>query len=155
MRSRNEQGNPFASVSAPPRVMVVDDEADLVFILVELLERCGFEVIPSTPQGEEFKGLMEGKGPFPDVILLDQNLGRLVKGLSTARKLRDVHPEAVIVLMSGNEIDLAQAPWIDLFSLKPFKIEQLVEGINARLAARKLAAGRASAGDAGTASDAG
>jgi CheY-like chemotaxis protein len=113
-----------------PRILIVDDEKDLIDILILLLQMHNFEIF-STDDGEETIDLV--KKLKPDVVLLDASLKNGIDGKFISRSLKEDDETAdvpVIVcsgyLMSDDFKRLCQA---DDYIAKPFDIEYLVEKI--------------------------
>lgn len=101
--NRPEDSNPAEAaaasdaLSAPPRVMVVDDEESVLDVFREYLESEGYAVTP-VGSGEEAVRLL---GPIrPDVILTDLNLPGL-SGLDIMRHARTADPEVAVIVVTG------------------------------------------------------
>jgi two-component system, NtrC family, sensor histidine kinase HydH len=82
--------------AAPPRVLVVDDNASFVDNLKEILEDSGYSISVAMSC---VSGLAAGKSGF-DIALVDM---RLPDGLGTdlAVQLRGINPDAAVVLLTG------------------------------------------------------
>jgi len=83
--------------SAPPRVLVVDDEASVLDVFREYLESEGYAVTP-TGSGEDAVRLLAELRP--DVILTDLNLPGL-SGLDVMRHARTADPEVAVIVVTG------------------------------------------------------
>lgn len=98
------------------RVIVVDDDEDIVFVMSELLEAHGMQVV-----GKGYNGL-EGVELFeklePDLTLLDLKMPRY-DGLYALRKIRERDPIANVIIVSGNVPKNIED---ELHSLNPTKI---------------------------------
>ncbi len=127
-----------------PRILVVDDEADLVAVLRMGLENDGFEVIEAS-DGEQ--GLQLAREARPDLVLLDLMLPKL-DGYKVCRALkfdeRYKHLPILILSARSGEADrrLAQEMGADGFVAKPYEMSELLTRIRSRL---KLPPGRAAA----------
>ena len=86
------------------RVLVVDDEPDLRWVLRGLFEDAGFEVTEAE-DGE--KALAAIAAATPDVVLTDVRMPR-IQGLELLRELRRRVPDLPVVLLSAVE-DIATA----------------------------------------------
>jgi EAL domain-containing protein (putative c-di-GMP-specific phosphodiesterase class I) len=80
------------------RVLIVDDERDLLELLTELLGGAGYEVVTAT-QGQEALDAL-GQGRF-DVVLSDIVMPNL-DGLQLLRAIRERDLDVPVVLMTGS-----------------------------------------------------
>lgn len=118
-----------------PKILVVDDEADLVSVLRFGLEVEGFEVI-SASDGEQ--GLTLAREAQPALVLLDLMLPKL-DGYKVCRALKfdERYRTMPIFILSARSGDddrrLALEMGADLFITKPYEMKQLVSKIRARL----------------------
>ena len=87
-----------------PRILVVDDEKDLRFVLRGLFEEAGFEV-DEAADGE--RALVAVAKHAPDVVLTDVRMPK-VQGLELLRELQRREPDVPVVLLSAVE-DVATA----------------------------------------------
>jgi DNA-binding response OmpR family regulator len=118
-----------------PKILVVDDEADLVSVLRFGLEVEGFEVI-SASDGEQ--GLNLAREAQPALLLLDLMLPKL-DGYKVCRALKfderyRTMPIFILSARSGEEDRrLALEMGADAFITKPYEMKELVSRIRARL----------------------
>ncbi|HUR20889.1 MAG TPA: sigma-54 dependent transcriptional regulator [Vicinamibacterales bacterium] len=110
-----------------PKLLVVDDEPDLLPLVRRLAARVGFDVIEFRDGKEALAQLAAIK---PDAALLDKNMPGL-GGLDVLRSILDVQPDCHVIMMTGAP-DLETA--IEALKLgardyltKPFGIEALSE----------------------------
>ena len=82
------------------RVLVVDDDADLRWMLDRYLSRHGFDII-TVEDGSQMREQL-GEGTF-DLIILDLSLPG-EDGLSLARYLRENHEIGIIMLTAASEV---------------------------------------------------
>lgn len=114
------------------RVLVVDDEKNLVVLLRSYLEREGFEVY------EAFDGeaaLEVARSVSPDVVILDWMLPRL-DGMEVLRRLRRFSEAYVIMLTARTEeVDriVGLSAGADDYLVKPFSPGELVARVRAML----------------------
>ena len=80
------------------RVLVVDDEPNIVMSLEFLMKKEGFEVAIAN-DGEDALAKVDSFGP--DLVLLDVMMPG-ESGLEVLPKIRAASPETVVVMMSGN-----------------------------------------------------
>jgi signal transduction histidine kinase len=87
--------------AVPLRVLLVDDVADLRFLLRVVFETDGaFEVVGEAGDGETAVALCVESAP--DVIVLDLSMPTM-DGLEALPRLRQLAPDATIVVLSGFE----------------------------------------------------
>jgi len=118
----------------PLKVLLVDDDEDVRFLVGRMLKGAGLQV-QSAPGGEEALEIL-GRNELPDLVILDQNMPRM-DGIQTLEKIREQHP-ALPVLISSGQPDIEN--W-ECFKLphvavipKPFEVEEIL----ARLAQMDL-----------------
>ena len=123
--------------ASKPRILIVDDESDLVSVLRIGLEIEGFEVI-AAGDGEE--GLKKAREERPDLVVLDLMLPKL-DGYRVCRALKfdERYRGLPILILSARSGDqdrrLAFDMGADAFMSKPYDMAALVKLIRARLRA--------------------
>ena len=116
-------------MAKPPRILIVDDEEDLLEMLKFEFEFQGFNVILSTGGDAAFATFQ--KEPV-DVILSDIRMPN-GDGISFLKKMKEFAPEIPFFFMSGySEIseDDAIALGAKAYFVKPFDLPEVVERIN-------------------------
>ena len=81
-----------------PRVLLVDDEIELVMAMAERLELRGFTAVGVRSAREALDLL--GEADF-DVVVVDVRMPRM-GGIQLARRIRRKHPGAAVVLLTGH-----------------------------------------------------
>jgi CheY-like chemotaxis protein len=85
----------------PIRVLVVDDTPHVRQMLVAMLSLDGFDVVADVDDGPEALAFCAGNasndGRAPDVVVVDYQMPGM-DGLTTARQLREAHPDLRIIL---------------------------------------------------------
>lgn len=115
------------------RVLVVDDDPDIVEIVVEVLQRDGRFETETASSG--FEAGAKTKEFRPDVIVLDYMLPD-INGNAVCRTVRnDKSLEGVrIIIVSGvvnpDEVDSLKAAGADDFLQKPFDVKELINRIS-------------------------
>lgn len=113
----------------PIRVLIVDDEAELVTALEERLNLRGFEASGVTT-GAEALALL-GDEPF-DVVLLDLKMPGL-GGLEVIRRIKEERPGLQVILLTGwgSEEDAKKGQALGAYDylMKPVKISELVRAL--------------------------
>lgn len=118
-----------------PRILIVDDEPDLLSVLHFGLEVEGFQVLEAS-DGEQ--GLAMAREQAPDLIVLDLMLPRM-DGYKVCRALKfdERYRRIPIFILSARsgETDrqLAMDVGADTYITKPYDMRDLVTRIRARL----------------------
>jgi DNA-binding response OmpR family regulator len=126
------------------RILIVDDEQDLLTVLKFAFEAAGFEVLAAT-DGEQ--GLALARRHVPDLMILDLMLPRM-DGYKVCRALKfdERYKRIPIFILSARSGDtdrrLALELGADEFHTKPYETQALVGRVRARLESRE---GRAAA----------
>jgi DNA-binding response OmpR family regulator len=110
------------------KILIVDDEPDLVQMLQDRLEMGGYEVITASNGKEGLEKALEAE---PDVVLLDVKMP-VMDGLEMLETLRK-HPEGVgrvviMVSVRSQKEDLARAEACGVkdYIIKPFELSALI-----------------------------
>jgi len=115
------------------RILIIEDEEDMVLGLRKNLEWEGFEVVAAS-DGEA--GLSRALNDSHDLILLDIMLPKL-SGLDVCRRLRNrgVNTPVIMLTARGQEIDkvLGLEIGADDYVTKPFSIRELLARVRAIL----------------------
>ena len=93
------------------RVLIVDDEEDIRFLLRNQLENAGYVVAGEAGDGAEALALCESEQP--DAVILDLLMPR-VNGFETIPKLRTRHPKTNIVAYTAVAGDFVRQEMIRL-----------------------------------------
>lgn len=116
-------------------ILLIDDEENYVNLMTVLLRARNHEIVTVLDSREALSRYQEIHQSV-DLIILDMNMPHL-SGLKVYEGLRKINPEAVVILNSGEELDIVAAELPDLQGLhylrKPFPIEILHETIDAAL----------------------
>jgi DNA-binding NtrC family response regulator len=115
----------------PLRVLIVDDEEELVSALVERLNLRGFKAHGVTTGAEALDFLEGGEC---DVVLLDVKMPGL-GGLEVIRRIKDRKPGLEVVLLTGHgsvkSVEEGMALGAFDYLMKPVKIDSLVRILTA------------------------
>jgi DNA-binding response OmpR family regulator len=130
------------TTGGPLRILIVDDEPDIVNTLADGLELCG-EI--TYPAHDATAALRLTEEFAPDVALLDIGLPD-IDGFELARRLHARHgKQLVLIAITGYGDDKhkarAQSAGFDAFLVKPAKIETVRNEIR-RLIEQRQAAGQ-------------
>jgi DNA-binding response OmpR family regulator len=119
-----------------PRILIVDDEPNIVISLEYLLKREGWE---TSVAGDGEAALAALEQAQPDLVILDVMLPRL-NGFEVCRRIRaDPRWRALRILMltaKGRDIEMEKGLGLgaDAYVTKPFSTKDLVARIHALLA---------------------
>ena len=125
-----------------PRILIVDDEKDIVDLVAYNLEKEGYEVLKAF-DGEKALALVRTKKPA--LVVLDLMLPG-IQGLEVCKRLRrDAETASVPIIMltaKGEELDrvIGLEVGADDYVTKPFSVKELVARVKAVL--RRSGAGR-------------
>ena len=117
---------------AKPKILIVDDEPNIVDILKVNLEREGYTTITAT---DGAAGLEMGLTMKPDLILLDCMLPKM-DGFDVCRKLRTQSSVPILMLTAkSEEIDkvLGLELGADDYITKPFSVREVLARVKAQL----------------------
>lgn len=116
--------------SSKPRVLIVEDEAQVCELLSEVLADEGFD--PDCVQSDEgaYRLLRARRGHA--CMIVDVNLGSGTTGYDVARFARRLDPELAVIFVSGQSSEQSYrkhgVPG-SLFVAKPFTADELMEPV--------------------------
>jgi DNA-binding response OmpR family regulator len=116
----------------PKKILIADDDPDILDVMKIILEGEGFEV-SITPFGNDLKHI---KDNLPDLIILDIRMSG-VDGTEIAKFLKgQSHTQMIplIIVSADRDTDsAAKAAGADDFIHKPFEIASLIEKVRKNL----------------------
>lgn len=116
-----------------PRVLIVDDETNIVSSLHGILEDEGYQIDTAD---DGLDALEQVQSDPPDLVLLDIWLPGM-DGIEVLKTIKTYHPEIEVLIMSGHgTIDTAvKATKLGAFDFieKPFSLDQLVQSVEKAL----------------------
>lgn len=130
---------PAASSSKHEKVMVIDDDIDIVFIIRRHLEKWGYSVDTFTDPLHALEVFKQSKGRY-DLVLADVNMPEM-NGIALAAMMQKIKPDTKIVIMTAFEVlpeELrASLPSISRKDIlhKPFSMTEVCGAVKKRLAA--------------------
>ncbi len=123
-------------MTAPARVLIVEDESDIAGLIKHTLERSGFGDVRVVGSGDA--ALQAIAEVPPHLVLLDLNLP-VVSGLDVCRTLRS-QPETArlpIIMLTAKSAETERIAGLDLgaddYITKPFSLRELVARVRAVL----------------------
>lgn len=122
------------------KILLVDDEVDIVTVIRMRLESSNYEVIVARDGNE---ALNAARTMRPDLIILDLMLPSM-DGFHVARMLKyDAHYKNIPIIMltakvGENDRKTGEEVGVDAYMNKPFEAEKLLTKIRELLDARKL-----------------
>lgn len=130
-----------AYAEVPKRVLIIDDDIDLLMLLERRLVKEGFAVesAASLPEAEEIMSFFE-----PQVVVLDLNVnGEDGRKLCWKLKKGDYPYPVKVIMMSGYDCNRARAALFgaDDMLAKPLHTDFLVHRINELVPAQKRSSG--------------
>lgn len=82
------------------RILAVEDEAEVLAILVTVLEKAGYEVVEAASGDQALEIFTRDPDGF-DMLLTDIVMPGKLQGTTLSRRLRELAPELPVVFMSG------------------------------------------------------
>jgi CheY-like chemotaxis protein len=129
-----------------PIALVVEDEALLRILAVEVVEEAGFTAIEAR-DADEAVVLLESR---TDITLLftDINMPGSMDGLKLAHAVRDRWPPIKILVVSGNQrLQSSDLPTDSCFVEKPYQASALVDELRSMFSSRESRASQSNAGE--------
>jgi DNA-binding response OmpR family regulator len=124
----------FTTLSPPSgrrRVLIIEDEPDLVRGLRDALEFEGFEIVTS---GLGREGVKLARERAPDLVLLDLMLPD-INGFTVCEEIRTINPVMPIIMLTARSQETDKIRGLDAgaddYVTKPFSIGELVARIKA------------------------
>ena len=122
-------GGPSGSYGGAPRILIVDDDPNLLVLLADQLRADGFETMTAR-DGEE--ALRRLKSSWPDLLIIDMMMARM-DGLTLAREIKGRADLPIIVLSAidagDSKADLLEEVAED-YVTKPYHYPELRARIN-------------------------
>lgn len=114
----------------PKRILLVDDDTEIVETLKYALESRGYQILIAR-DGNQGLAMVERENP--DLVILDMMMPKR-SGFLVLEKLRRTHPIPVrVIMITANEGSrhkvYAEMLGVDDYIRKPFAIDRLVESV--------------------------
>jgi DNA-binding response OmpR family regulator len=121
------------------RILLVDDESDILALLEEYLGAQGFEVESAGTGWEAIEKAEKGASPF-DAALVDWSIPG-IQGADVVQQLHQLQPDCLVFAMTGHPaatvIGSQAGPLLAGVFRKPFSLRELLQGLNQKLSGRK------------------
>ena len=142
IKEQTEAENAPETLKIPltPKVLIADDQIELLMLMKETVEKAGFEVFTATDGQEALRVIFETS---PDIAVLDCNMP-VKDGLSVAQNLKDnplfAHIPIIICTAYGEKRTKLRGlgMGIDDYLIKPVDMDELVARIRMILKRNKL-----------------
>jgi DNA-binding response OmpR family regulator len=117
------------------KILVIDDDCDMLAFLGLLLHQADFEVLQANSSQE---GLKLAQQTPPDLVLLDIMMPGM-DGWETCRRLREVAdmPIVFVTALSDTETQFKSLAVGDDYIMKPVDPRELIKRVRSHIAARK------------------
>ncbi|MDX2499180.1 MAG: response regulator, partial [Deltaproteobacteria bacterium] len=122
---------PSTEINGTERILLVDDEKQIIDIEQQILERLGYKVTPKTDSEEALEEFAAQPDRF-DLVITDMTMPKMT-GDQLAKRMMDIKPQIPVILCTGfNEAiteEKALAMGIDKFIMKPIIKDDLANTI--------------------------
>lgn len=123
-----------SSSQSRPKILIVDDDFEIVDSIRYALEGEGFEVIVARDGNQ---GLALAEREVPDVMILDMMMPKRSGFLVLEKLRREADVPTRVIMITGNEGSrhkaYAELLGVDDYIRKPFSMERLVEAVRKQL----------------------
>ncbi|HEX9860650.1 MAG TPA: response regulator [Nitrospirota bacterium] len=113
--------------NAPAKVLVVDDEQDILVVLSYLLKKAGYDVVTADTGKKALDAVDEGG---VELVLLDYMLPD-ISGLEVLRKIKTSHADVEVMVVTGRGSEQVHADVMAAgaaeYIIKPFMNDNLLE----------------------------
>jgi two-component system response regulator ResD len=114
---------------APPRILIVDDDPNLLVLLADQLTEDGYETMTARDGDEALKRL---RASWPDLLIIDMMMPRM-DGLTLAREIKG-HADLPIIVLSAIDAGDSKADLLEEvaedYVTKPYHYPELRARIN-------------------------
>ncbi len=122
---------PLIAINGKERILLIDDEEQIIDIEQQILERLGYKVTSKTDSEEALEEFAAQPDRF-DLVITDMTMPKMT-GDQLARRMMDIKPQIPVILCTGfNETiseEKALAMGIDKFVMKPIVKDELASTI--------------------------
>ncbi len=126
-----ETDEPSIAIKGKERILLIDDEDQIINIEQQILERLGYQVTPKTDSEEALEEFAAQPDRF-DLVITDMTMPKMT-GDQLARRMMEIKPQIPVIMCTGyNEAiseEKALAMGIDKFVMKPIVKDVLASTI--------------------------
>ncbi len=122
----------FIMSATPSTILVVEDDAIVRMLIVDVLEELEFTVVEAADAEEALK-VVENTSQVIDLMMTDVGLPDM-DGKQLATKVRELRPALPILFASGYAENIDVPPGMQVIA-KPFSIDQLRDKVKSMLPA--------------------
>ena len=94
-----ESAEPASATKGKERILLIDDEAQIIDIEQQILERLGYKVTSKTDSEEALQEFGAQPDQF-DLVITDMTMPKMT-GDQLARKMMDIKPKIPVILCTG------------------------------------------------------
>ena len=123
-----------AESTAPLKIMIVEDDEDILTLYSDYLSRKGYHVVARYTRGNNIKEDLETEPP--DVYLINSLLPGKKNGTDVATEILDIYPEAPILFITADHEQPQEIEKNPVFRdkkvnvlLKPVKLHEIEHSI--------------------------
>ncbi len=131
MAKKAKSETPESQETKQKRILIVDDDYEIIDALRYALEAKGFEVVIARDGNQ---GLAMAEREVPDLVILDMMMPKR-SGFLVLEKLRRTHAVPIrVIMITANEGSrhkaYAEMLGVDDYIRKPFAMDRLVESVS-------------------------
>ena len=131
MAKKAKSETPESQETKQKRILIVDDDYEIIDALRYALEAKGFEVVIARDGNQ---GLAMAEREVPDLVILDMMMPKR-SGFLVLEKLRRTHAAPIrVIMITANEGSrhkaYAEMLGVDDYIRKPFAMDRLVESVS-------------------------
>ncbi|MBW2706697.1 MAG: response regulator, partial [Deltaproteobacteria bacterium] len=131
VEEETQTDEPLIEINGKERILLIDDEQQIIDIERQILERLGYTVTSTTDSQEALEEFASQPDHF-DLVITDMTMPKMT-GDQLAQRMMDIKPQIPVILCTGfNETiseEKALAMGIDKFVMKPVVKEELASTI--------------------------
>lgn len=120
------------------KVLVIDDEADILYTIKEICTYCGYEVV-TTQSGREGYNLCKRENP--NLVIVDYHMPNW-DGLTTIKKIKELDQAVAILVLTVDERQEISDKFMEVgatdFAIKPIKAPDLIARMNVNLKINRI-----------------
>jgi CheY-like chemotaxis protein len=131
VEEETQTDEPLIEINGKERILLIDDEQQIIDIERQILERLGYTVTSKTDSQEALEEFAAQPDHF-DLVITDMTMPKMT-GDQLAQRMMDIKPQIPVILCTGfNEAiseEKALAMGIDKFVMKPVVKDELASTI--------------------------